>query len=130
MIGKQVIRTERRWEFNELLEFLRERWDECFSPKPQKFDRRPVIGTYMVLPATRRYCVMAYINSKGVALITYPTDEEFAVRLMDDIPKKSVLSGIAAISRSLDREKERRGPAEDALLKYAEYIRRLLEGDD
>ena len=84
----------------------------------------------MVLPATRRYCVMAYINSKGVALITYPTDEEFAVRLMDDIPKKSILSGIAAISRSLDREKERKGPAEDALLKYAEYIRHLLEGDD
>ncbi|MBO4568737.1 MAG: hypothetical protein J5674_01965 [Candidatus Methanomethylophilaceae archaeon] len=129
MKGKQVIPTAKRWEFDELMEYLQSRWDEGFSPKPVKFDHRPVIGTYMVLPGTRRFCVMIYVNAKGVVLITYPTDEEFAIRLIDDIPGKSTLAGIAALSRCFDREKDRKGPAEEMLLKYTEYVRSLLEED-
>ena len=127
MKGKQVIRTGKTWEFDELLEYLRDRWDEGFSPKPVKFDSRPVIGTYMVLPCTRRYCVMIYPNSKGVNLITYPTDDEFLVRLMDNVPGNDSL---AELSRHFSREKERKGPAEEKLLEYTEYVRSLLVDTD
>ena len=127
MKGRQVIRTERRWEFDELLEYLRGRWDEGFSPKPVKFDSRPVIGTYMVLPCTRRYCVMVYPGSKGVTLITYPTDDVFLARLIENMPGNDTL---AELSRHFSREKERTGPAEEKLLEYTEYVRGLLENTD
>ena len=126
MKGKQVIATEKRWEFDELLEFLRDRWDESVSALPKEFDSRPVIGRYIVLPGTQKFCIMVYPNRKGVALVSYPTNEEFKVSLSDSV-SGVFRPNIGGAMRSRAREKERRGSAEEVLLMYTEYIRGLLE---
>ena len=107
MKGRQVIRTERRWEFDELLDFLRDNWDESVSVLPKEFDRWPHIGRYIELPATFNFCTMVYPNKKGVVLISYQA-VQYPLR---------------------DREwnKEFKGPAEEKLLMYTEYVRKLLE---
>ena len=108
MIGRQVIRTERSWEFDELLAFLRERWDEGVSAPPEELHRQMLIGRYIRLPATALFCVLVYPNRKGVVLTTYP---------------------LVTVS-TREAEKERRGEAEEALQRYAAYVRSLLEGSD
>ena len=126
MKGRQVIATEKSWGFDELLRFLRDRWDESVSVLPKEFNSRPIIGRYIVLPGTPKFCIMVYPNKKGVVLMTYPTDDEHKVGLADTA-SGLFRPNIGGALRSRAREKERVGPAEDVLLMYTEYVRGLLE---
>lgn len=127
MKGRQIIRTDKKWGFDELMRFLRDRWDEDFSRKPEEFTSRPVIGRYMILPGTLKFCVMIYPCSKGVALITYPADGDIMIKFANDVRYPADASGTRTFFSSSSTEKERTGPAEDILLEYTEYVRKLLE---
>lgn len=130
MKGRQVIKVRLPWEMDTLFDFLKSRWDTEKYPEPKLI--RPTAITpkdYILLPATFRYCVLIYPAKEKVVLITYPTEEGWKEQFACSMHSKSIIFGAWQISKDLDREKERKGPAEEVLLKYTEYVRTLLENE-
>ncbi len=126
MIGRQTIELRRKWDLEELRSYLEPRWDESIGPAPKRYEKM-VIGDYLVLPATPRFVVLLYPNRKGVVLITYPGVEGWATQILSTIPARSIVSGYYKISAVLDKERERKGPAEEMLLKYAGIVGSILK---
>ena len=126
MIGRQTIELKKKWELEELRKHLESRWDGSVGPAPKRFEKM-VIGDYLVLPATPRFVVLIYPYRKGVVLTTYPGVESWAAQLASTIPARSIVSGYYQISAVLDKERERKGPAEEMLLKYTGIVRAILE---
>ena len=135
MIGRQVIPTSRAFTLEELEQFMQQHWNreeynDFFIGKPTPAS----VEKYVLLPATQRYMVIAYsrkggsLLSKGDKVILSVCDAPAGIRnrLLSSVPSHSVFFGIWKISQTLSTEKERKGPAEDALQKYAAYMRQLL----
>ena len=66
MTGRQVILTNRAFTHEELLEFMKERWDEneynpiITDPAVSRYTK-----LYVVLPATPRYMIIVYSRAAG-----------------------------------------------------------------
>ncbi len=125
MKGRQSIPTDREWTEESLQSFLESRWDTSVSPAPFIKDMGMSVR-YLVLPATLRYCVMIQVAKGKIVLFTYPTKEGWIEQFGQTIPTESFVGGMMKISSIMDKRKERTGPAEDMLLKYAEVMRGML----
>lgn len=135
MIGRQVILTNRAFELKELEAFMLEHWNkeefnDFFIGKPTPAS----VEEYILLPATQRFMVIAFSRKAGglfnkdnkVILSVCDTPAGVGDRLLSSIPSKNAIFGIWKISETMDIEKERKGPAEEVLLKYTEHMTQLL----
>lgn len=135
VIGRQVIKTNRAFTLEELEQFMQEHWDKA---KYNDFALgRPTsasIEEYIMLPATYRFMVIAYARKGGglfskdskVVLSVCNTPEGVKQGFAASIPSDNVLFGIWKIGTTVSMEKERKGPAEEVLHRYAAYMRELL----
>ena len=135
MIGRQVIPTTRAFTLQELEQFMQTRWNKneyngfiIGKPTPASVEQ------YVLLPATERYMVIVFSRKGGsflskedkVILSVAETPSGVKQSLLSSIPTHGVFAGIWKVSSTMSAEKERKGPAEDALQKYTAYMRRLL----
>lgn len=136
MIGRQVIITNRAFTLEELNQFMEDNWDGAqyggFAigrPTPASIEE------YIMLSATQRYMVIVYPRRAGglffrknkVILTVCHTPSGAARFLSTSVNKGNISEGIWKISQNMSMENERKGPAEEALQKYAGYMRTLLE---
>ncbi len=135
MTGRQVILTNRAFTHEELLEFMKERWDEneynpiITDPAVSRYTK-----LYVVLPATPRYMIIVYSRAAGglfnrdnkVVLSIAHTSGGAGEMMMRSIPTKNAFFGIAKIANTMSVKAEREGPTEEILQKYAAYMRTLL----
>lgn len=135
MIGRQVIEVNQAFTLKELEAFMTQHWDkaeynEFFIGRPTKAS----IEEYILLPATNRYMVIVFPRAAGgifnkknkVVLSVCDTPAGAMGKLLTSIPTKNIFYAIRANSMNMSSEKERKGPAEEALQKYAAYMRWLL----
>ena len=135
MIGRQVIKTNRAFTLEELDQFMKRHWDrERYNdfiigrPTPASVEE------YILLPATERFMVIAYPRKAGglfnkdnkVVLTVCSTPEGVMQNLAVFIHTHNAFFGAWQISRTMSMEKERKGPAEEALQQYVVYMRELL----
>ncbi len=136
MIGRQVIETNRAFTLEELEAFMRQHWDteeynNFIIDKPTKAS----VEKYILLPATQRFMVIAYSRAAGglfnkkdkVILSVCDTPAGVGDRLISSIPSRNLFYNIWSVSVTMSLEKERKGPAEEVLQKYAAYMRELLD---
>lgn len=135
MIGREVIVTEKAYTLQELYDFMEERWDkeqynDFFLGKPSKAS----IEEYIILPCTERFLVIVYPRTGGslfskdnkVILTVCDAPESYRERLLNSVPSCNVFFGAYKIASTHSIEKERKGPAQEALQKYTEYMKKLL----
>lgn len=136
MIGRQVIITKRAFTLEELEEFMQAHWD-----KEQYNDfviGRPTpasVEEYILLPATQRHVVIVYPRRAGglfsgknkVILSVCHTPSGAAQYFAASIHSHNAFFAAWKIDKIMSLEKERKGPAEEALQKYAAYMRELLD---
>lgn len=135
MIGRQVIEINQAFTLQELERFMRQYWDaeqynDFFIGRPTKAS----IEEYILLPTTKRFMVIVYPRAAGglfnkknkVILSVCDTPAGIVNRLWSSIPSRNLFYNIWSISESMSIEKERKGPAEDVLQKYASHMRELL----
>lgn len=135
MIGRQVIETNRAFTLQALEQFMRQHWDTAQyndffigKPTPASFEE------YILLPATNRFMVIVYARQAGglfnrknkVILSVCDTPAGMGDRLRSSIPSRNLFYNIWSVSETVSIEKERKGPAEEALQKYAGCMRELL----
>ena len=136
MIGRQVIKTNRAFTLEELEQFMQEHWDK------EEYNRfiigRPTAASvekYILLPATGRFMVIVFPRKAGgifskdnkVVLSVCDTPEGAKQDLIRSIPSHNAFFGAWKLSATMSMEDERKGPAEEALQKYTEYLKRLLK---
>ena len=136
MTGLQNIITNRAFTLDELYEFMKEHWD---VNEGGEFTRgRPTaasIEEYILLPATKRFMTIVYSRAAGglfnkenkVVLSTAETPAGAFEGLAQAIPTGNLFVGMAQMGNLGSSEKERKGPAEDVLQRYTEYMRKLLD---
>lgn len=135
MIGRQVIKTNRAFTLKELEQFMQEHWDK--NQYSNFFIGRPTAASveeYILLPATHRFMVIVYARKGGglfskdskVILAVCDTPEGAKQDLIRSIPSGNAFFGAWKIATTMSMEKERKGPAEEALQYYASYMRELL----
>ena len=136
MIGRQVIKTTRAFTLEELNHFMTEHWDT--EQYPKFIIGRPTAASvekYILLPATRRFMVIVYSRKaeglfsrdNKVVLSVCNTPEGAKQDLFRSIPSHNAFFGAWKISTTMSMEEERKGPAEETLQKYAEYLNGLLK---
>lgn len=136
MIGRQVISINKTLTLQELEQIMQECWDkEQFGgfrigrPTPASVEE------YILLPATRRFLVIAYTRAAGglfskenkVILATADTPEGAGIAIAEYFPTKGPLTKLMQTSSVLSAEKERKGPAEEALQAYTAHMRDILK---
>lgn len=135
MIGRQVIKTNKAFTLEELNQFMEENWNQ------EEYNHflvgRPTaasIEEYILLPATQRFMVIVYARKGGlfskdskVILAVCDTPEGAKQDLARSIPSHNAFFGAWKLAATMSMEDERKGPAEDALQKYAAYMTELLE---
>ncbi|MDY3052828.1 MAG: hypothetical protein SOR89_06640 [Ndongobacter sp.] len=136
MIGRQIIITNRAFTLQELHRFMKERWDtEQYNDFIVGRPTPASIEEYILLPATQRYMVIAYSRAAGglfsrndrVILSVAHTPDGVKQWMTTSIPSHNMFFGAWKMSKTMSMEKERKGPAEEALQKYTAYMRGLLE---
>lgn len=138
MIGRQVIEVNKGFTLDELLKFMNENWNTETHCKFVK--GRPTaasIEEYILLPATENYMVAVYPRKAGgffskknkVILTVCDTLQGIQTSLVANIPSSSALFGAVKVGVVMSKEKERKGPAEEALQFYTKYMRELLENE-
>ena len=136
MIGRQVIKVNRGFSLDELLQFMNENWDT--ETHCRFIKGRPTaasIEEYILLPATPNYMVIAYPRKAGglfnkenkVILSVCDTPEGVKTEIIESIPSGNAFFGALKIGLVTSKEKERKGPAEEVLQYYTEYMKKLLE---
>lgn len=136
MIGQQVIVTNRYFTLDEIEQFMKEHWN---TEEYNQFERgkpNPLsIEEFVMLPATSRFLTLVYTREAGslfnrenkVYLTTASTPQGASESLLRGIPTSNVIFGAIRINSVMSAEKERKGPAEEILQKYAAYMRQLLQ---
>lgn len=136
MIGRQVIEVNRGFSLDELLQFMNENWDT--ETHCRFIKGRPTaasIEEYILLPATPNYMVIAYPRKAGglfnkenkVILSVCDTPEGVKTEIAESIPSGNFFFSALKIGLVTSKEKERKGPAEEVLQYYTEYMKELLE---
>ena len=136
MKGRQVILTNRAFTHEDLLRFMTERWD---TEKYNSFLTDPALklytDRYVLLPATERYMIIVYSRAAGglfsrknkVVLSILNTPAGAREMMLRSIPTHNIFFGAAKIAGTMSDKADRGGPTEDALQKYAAYMRSLLQ---
>lgn len=139
MIGRQVIETNRAFTLEELQQFMQEHWNrEQYNdfvigrPTPASVEK------YILLPATERFMVIVFSRKAGglfskkdkVILSVCDTPEGLKQDLARSIHSHNIFFGAWKVGATMSMEAERKGPAEEALQKYAAYMERLLKEAD
>ncbi len=135
MIGRQVILTSRAFTLAELHDFMKEHWDcEMYNSfilgKPTPLSTQE----YIILPASPRFLTIIYTAKAGglfnkdnkVILSTADSPSGAFEGLLRVTPGNNVLAGALKMGSLMSSEKERKGPAEDALQEYTKYLTELL----
>ena len=136
MTGRQVIKTNRAFTLEELAQFMQEHWNK--DQYNHFIIGRPTAASvekYILLPATGRFMVIVFPRKAGglfsrdnkVVLSVCNTPEGAKQDLFRSIPSHNAFFGAWKISTTMSMEEERKGPAEEALQKYTEYLKGLLE---
>ncbi len=136
MTGMQSIITNKGFTLEELYEFMNENWDteeagEFTIGRPTKAS----VEEYIMLPATERFMTIIYARKAGglfnkenkVVLATAETAQGAFEGLAQTIPTGNLFVGAAQMVSLGSAEKERKGPAEEILQRYAGYMRKLLD---
>ena len=135
MTGREVIITNRSFTPQELYEFMDQHWDrEQYNDFVLGSPTDMTAGTYVMLPATSRHLVIVYSRDKGflsrdkkVVLSVAMTTAGAAEAMARSIPTGGhIIAGIVKLHRVKSQEEDRTGPAQEALLAYAEYMKTLL----
>lgn len=92
------------------------------------------IEEYILLPATERFMTIVYPRKAGglfnkedkVILATADTPAGAWEGIGQTIPTGNIFIGIAQMKSLSSSEKERKGPAEDILQRYTEYMKKIL----
>ena len=135
MVGRQVILTNRPFTLEELHDFMKDHWDvneagEFVIGRPTQAS----IEEYILLPATQRFMTIVYPRKAGgllskenkVILSTADTPSGEFEGLLQTIPTGKIFVGMAQMASLSSSEKERKGPAEDILQRYATYMKEIL----
>lgn len=93
------------------------------------------IEKYILLPATARFMLVAYFRKAGklfskdhkLILAVCDTPKGAEQDIFRSIHSHNVFFGEWKIKTTMSMEKERKGPAEEILQKYAAYMRQLLD---
>ena len=135
MTGREVILTNRSFTPEELFQFMEEHWDkEQYSDFVLGSPTAPSVEQYVMLPATARHLVIVYSRDKGffskekkVVLSVAMTKAGATESMLRSIPTGGkIIAGAVKIASVKSQEEDRKGPAQDALLAYADYMRTLL----
>ena len=135
MIGRQVIKINRSLTLTELEKFMQDNWDkEKYGDFTLGAPTGLSIEDYILLPATQRFLIIVYTRSaKGlfskdnkVILSTADTPAGAQQSFFEYVPTESPIFKIWQTSSVLDSEKERRGPAEEALQLYTSHMKEIL----
>ena len=129
MIGRQVIKSGRKWESKEeLLDFMEANWNK--EEYGDFFFGRPTMGSiaeYICLPATNRFMVIVYPKKEKVVLTVCDAPAGLRSRLVPSIPHQGrIFSSIVTMAELGSYEKERRGPAEEVLQAYTAHMKEIL----
>lgn len=136
MIGRQVITINKAFTLEELEQFMQENWDkEQYGNFRIGSPTSMSLGEYILLPATRRFLVIVYPKAAGglfskenkVVLTVADTPAGAEQAFLEYYPSKGPLTKILQTSSVLNSEKERKGPAEDALQAYTAHMKEILE---
>lgn len=138
MTGRQVLITNKGFERDELFNYLTKNWNTEDFPLPVIEKPTPgSIAEYIVLPASYRFLVIIYpkkagglFNKKNKVVLSV-CDSPAAIRekIVSSVPSKSIIFGAFKIDSVMSQENERKGPAEESLIKYTEYIKDMLKSD-
>ena len=135
MTGREVILTNRSFTPEELYQFMEEHWDkEKYNDFALGSPTDMSVGTYVLLPATNKHLVIVYSKDKGflnkekkVVLSVAMTTAGAMESLARSIPTGgNVFAGALKIGSTLSQEEDRTGPAQQALLIYTDYMKKLL----
>ena len=135
MTGRQVIPVKQAFTLQELAAFMEEHWDKAAYSDFKV--GRPTPGSieeFIVLPATDQHCVIAFSRKPGlfsrksrVVLSVCQPLEGAARALARSIPTGSnVVLGAVKIGEVRTAEQDRKGPAEQILLRYTAHMKDLL----
>ena len=136
MIGRQVIKTNRAFSLEELEQFMQEHWDkEQYNHFVIGRPTAASVEKYILLPATTHFMVIAYSRKAGglfnkenkVILSVCDTPKGVEQDIFRSIHSHNVFFGAWKIAKTMSMEEERKGPAEEILQKYAEYMKQLLD---
>ena len=136
MIGRQVIPTNKPFTLEELEQFMQMYWNkEQYNHFVIGRPTAASVEQYILLPATARFMVIAYARKAGglfhkenkVILSVCDTPKGAEMDFFRSIHSHNVFFGAWKIAKTMSMEEERKGPAEEALQKYAAYMRQLLE---
>lgn len=138
MIGRQVLITNKGFEKDELFEYLKSKWNEEEYVLPT-FGKPTAasLDEYIILPASSRYLVIIYpkkagglFNKKNKIVLTVCDSPQGAIdKIAASAPSRSVIGDVIKLGATLSQEQERKGPAEESLLKYTEYVKGILNAD-
>lgn len=134
MIGRQVIKTKRAFSLDELMDFMKANWDiETYGGYAKGKPTPASIEEYILLPATDNYMVILYSRKAGflsrdhkVILSVCDTPQGAVGQMITSLPTRSAVLGVTKVAMVSDREKERKGPAEEALQFYTDHMKELL----
>jgi hypothetical protein len=135
MVGRQVIAVNRPLSLQELEQVMQEGWDkERYADFRIGRPTSASIEEYILLPATYRFLVIVYPRAAGwlfsrqnkVILSVADTPASAQLAFFEYMPKQGPLTRLWQTSQVLSAEKERRGPAEEALQAYTAHMRDVL----
>ncbi|MBO6047945.1 MAG: hypothetical protein J6P61_09420 [Erysipelotrichaceae bacterium] len=136
MIGRQVLTIKKAITLQELEQIMQKNWDKeqyghFVIGKPTKAS----IEEYILLPATRRFLIIVYPRAAGglfskenkVILSTADSPEGAKIAIAEYFPTRGPLTKVLQTKSVLSSEKERKGPAEEALQAYTAHMREILD---
>ena len=138
MKGLQYLYPNRSFTLDELAEFMKIHWDTLnynnfIVGKPTSL----AAGQAIILPATARHVVLVVphlagelFNRKDKIILSVTENQEgFEENLISSLVTNNAFTGIWSIQKTMSIHKERKGPAEESLLRYTEHLRTLLKSE-
>ena len=136
MIGRQVLTIKKPITLQELEQIMQENWDrEQYGNFEIGKPTKASIEEYILLPATRRFLIIVYPRAAGglfskenkVILSTADSPEGARMAVAEYFPTRGPLLKVLQTKSVLSSEKERKGPAEEALQAYTAHMREILD---
>ena len=92
------------------------------------------VEKYILLPATTRFMVIVFSRKAGglfnkdnkVILSVCDTPKGVEQDILRSVHSHNAFFGAWKVAATMSMEEERKGPAEEILLKYAAYMKKLL----
>ena len=136
MIGRQVIPINKSMTLQELEQLMQDHWDkEQYGRFKIGKPTKASVEEYILLPATQRFLIIVYTRAAGgifnkenkVILSTADTPEGAKMAVAEYLPTRGPLTKLLQTGSVLSAEKERKGPAEEALQTYTAHMKDILQ---